>query len=320
MCKNFIEDTFFKEIFSRYFYNGIDEEAMIMIDSVIRSQDSEIVFGTLNIIKASVVSEMSFKESYKKIRNYIDDKDIHSEMVDKFIVTLILKFLISMNSEGIETLLLTKRDFIKEVISKKLKISIDDVTDEMRTTEVKYSDAPYTIEEPPVKSWDEYFLNMSIQAARNSKCLSRRIGAVLVKEKSILSTGYNGPPRGTPRCDLRWSLDKSFFEKYKNDKLNSELCEGKCPRRVLGAKSGELLNICIAGHAEENAIINAARMGICTKDTILYLSCGIPCFRCLIKIINAGVSEIVVTGINFYDDNSEYLINNSKLKVRLYNF
>jgi dCMP deaminase len=320
MCEKFIEDKFFKELFNRYFYNGIDEEAMIMIDFVIRSQDSEIVFNTLNIIKAAVISELSFKESYKKIRNYIDDRGVSFEIADKFILTLILKFLISMNSEGIETLLLTKRDFIKEVISQKLKISIDDVTEDQKKNAIEHYMSMYSIEEPSVKSWDEYFLNMSVQSARNSKCLSRRIGAVLVKDKSILSTGYNGPPRGIPRCDLRWSLDKSFFDKYKNNKLNSELCEEKCPRHVLGAESGELLEMCIAGHAEENAILNAARMGICTKDTILYMSCGIPCFRCIIKIINAGISEIVVTGINFYDDNSEYLINNSKLKVRLYNF
>jgi dCMP deaminase len=95
---------------------------------------------------------------------------------------------------------------------------------------------------------------------------------------------------------------------------------GKCPRRVLGMKSGEGIEWCPAGHGEENAILNAARMGVCTKDTSMYMTCGIPCSKCLVKIINAGVSELVVTSFNIYDVTSEYLVENSSLKIRLFDF
>jgi len=144
---------------------------------------------------------------------------------------------------------------------------------------------------------------------------------VLVKDKSIISTGYNSPPRGVPSCDLRWTLDPHFIAKYK-DKIVVPLDPDKpiCPRYSLGAKSGEMLDICAAGHAEENAILNAAWHGISTKGATLFMTCGIPCFRCVVKIINAGIKEIVVTGISFYDDNAEFLLNNSEVKVRFYKF
>lgn len=211
------------------------------------------------------------------------------------------------------------RDFVKEAAAKKLGININEVT-QRHILELEKS--IYSIHDDPVESWDEYFFNVCRQAARNSKCLSRRIGSVLVQDKSIVSTGYNGPPRGIPSCDKRWTLDLKFREKYAHmlpDAIGNKT-NGICPRKALAAKSGEMLDICIAGHAEENAILNAARNGIRTKGGTLYMTCGIPCSYCLIKIINAGIKEIVVTGLTFYDDNAEFLLNNSDVKVRLYEF
>lgn len=211
------------------------------------------------------------------------------------------------------------RDFVKEATAEKFKINIDEVTQEHITTLEK---SVYSIDDEPVESWDEYFFNVCRQAARNSKCLSRRIGAVLVQDKSIVSTGYNGPPRGIPSCDKRWTLDLKFRDRY-IDKLPKGIdtkTDGVCPRKSLGAKSGEMLGTCIAGHAEENAILNAARHGIKTKGGALYMSCGVPCSYCLIKIINAGIKEIIVTGLKFYDENADYLLNNSNVSVRLYDF
>lgn len=175
----------------------------------------------------------------------------------------------------------------------------------------------YTVDDEPVNSWDEYFLNIARQAARNSKCFSRRIGAVLVRDKSILTTGYNGPPRGIPTCDVRWGIDKSLdVSKAKDFKY----LVGKCPRRVLGYKSGEGIEVCPASHAEESAIVNCARMGIQAKDAQLYLTCGIPCGKCAVKIINAGVSEVIVTKLDYYDDISKFLFDNSDVRIRLYEF
>ena len=65
----------------------------------------------------------------------------------------------------------------------------------------------YTVDMENPKSWDEYFYNMSVTVGSNSKCLSRKIGAVIVKDKTVISTGYNGPPRGVMTCDQRWLYD-----------------------------------------------------------------------------------------------------------------
>ena len=178
----------------------------------------------------------------------------------------------------------------------------------------------YTIDQEPVSSWDEYFYNVAVQVARNSKCFSRKIGAVLVKDKNIISSGYNGPPRGIPTCDKRWQIDPPFIASYHGQLEYLTEVEGKCPRYALGAKSGEMMDLCPAGHAEENSILNCARLGIATKDTIMYMTCGIPCGKCMIKIINSGVKELVVTKFAYYDDTSKYLLANSDVKVRLFDF
>lgn len=172
--------------------------------------------------------------------------------------------------------------------------------------------------------WDKYFYDVAKVVEQNSKCLSRKIGAVMVRDKSVISTGYNGPPRGIPHCNNRLicklpdtHLEKEFHEYC--GKTNFELYE--CPRKLLGYKSGEGAKFCIAGHAERNALINAARNGINTYGTSLFLSCGVPCKDCLIEIINAGVEEVVVTDKNeFYDETSKYILKNSDLKIRNYNF
>lgn len=180
----------------------------------------------------------------------------------------------------------------------------------------------YAILDSPIESWDEYYFNIAIQAARRSRCLSRRIGAVLVKDRSVISTGYNGPPRGVPTCDKRWELDPKFNARYAGGLiLPPDHKKPVCPRHLLGAKSGELLELCVAVHAEENAILNAAWHGIATKGATLFLNCGMPCFRCAARIINAGIEEVVVTDLEaLFDDTARYLLDKGNIRVRQYNF
>lgn len=167
---------------------------------------------------------------------------------------------------------------------------------------------PYSITDEPVESWDEYYFNVCRQAARNSKCLSRRIGAILVnKNKGIFATGYNGPPTGIVRCDQR-------------DDLGRELEVGVCPRRTLGFNSGEGLQICMAAHAEANCINMCARDGLVAEGAIMYMTCGVPCKNCMITIIQAKIKELVLTSMDIYDDESAWLLKNSNIKVRLYDF
>lgn len=176
--------------------------------------------------------------------------------------------------------------------------------------------------------WDPWFLELCNTVAKKSQCLSRKIGSVLVKDNSVISTGYNGPPRGVKTCDERWCTDKALRERANfgnrfidiNGKFYKEHLEGKCPRYIpeLGFKSGEGLDICVAGHSERNSLINAARLGIQTKGCKLYMNCGIPCHVCLTEIINAGIEEIIVTKFQYYDFSSEYLLKESVLSARIY--
>lgn len=146
------------------------------------------------------------------------------------------------------------------------------------------------------QTWDSYFLNICNAVASHSKCLSRQIGAILVRDKVVICTGYNGPARGVPHC------------------------EGSvCPRRLHGYVSGEGLHLCPAAHAERNAIVQAARLGIVTKDATLYLNTQIPCKDCLIEIINAGISEVVCTEMRQYDLKSGFIMEHSDLIVRTFN-
>lgn len=169
--------------------------------------------------------------------------------------------------------------------------------------------------------WDEWYLEVCKTVAKKSQCLSRKIGAILVRDNAIISQGYNGPPRGVQTCDDRWFNDEKMLKAagFESARFKGEF-QGICPRYVkeFGFKSGEGLQWCVAAHAEENAILNAARLGISTKGSIMYVDCPIPCKNCLIKIINAGISEVVVVGLKFYDDSSEYLLRESGLKYRIY--
>ena len=159
-----------------------------------------------------------------------------------------------------------------------------------------------------MNNWDAYFLNICIVVASNSKCLSRKLGAIIVRDKSIVSVGYNGPPRGVPQCN-QWP---DYIQKYGDDIL--------CPRRHMGYKTGEGMEFCPAAHAEANAINNAARNGVNVYNTTMYMNCPKSCSKCLTAIINSGIKEIVVTKdeSKYESDISDYMIETSGLKVREY--
>lgn len=194
-------------------------------------------------------------------------------------------------------------------------------TDDNQEALKKFDTGSYTVNLPKPVSRDKWFYDLAATVASYSSCHSRRIGAVLVRDKSVISTGYNGPPRGVPTCDQRWHLDHKFLKKYEEAYVNYKAdLKGVCPRRVIGFPSGQGLEICPAGHAERNALINAARFGTETKGTKLYMTCAVPCTPCLVEIINAGVKEIIVADARIYDETAEYLLNNSNLMIRLFDF
>jgi dCMP deaminase len=118
-------------------------------------------------------------------------------------------------------------------------------------------------------SWDEYFLKITDLVATRSTCLRRRVGAVLVLEKRVLATGYNGAPSGLAHC-----LDVG------------------CLREQGDIPSGQRQELCRGIHAEQNAIIQAARHGISISGSVLY-STTQPCVTCTKMLINAGVTRIL---------------------------
>jgi len=175
--------------------------------------------------------------------------------------------------------------------------------------------------------WDEWYHELCTVVAKKSQCLSRKIGAILVRDKAVIAQGYNGPPRGVMPCDERWYGDHEmqkaagFIDMSPMEYANKfKEIQGVCPRYVkeMGFKSGEGLEWCVAGHAERNAIINAARFGIKTKGTIIYMDCGVPCTPCLVEIINAGIKEIVVASETIYDQSAAYLLKESGIPWRVY--
>lgn len=116
--------------------------------------------------------------------------------------------------------------------------------------------------------WDTYFMDMARLAARRSTCLRRQVGAVVVKDKRVLATGYNGVPSKIEHCDIVG-----------------------CLREKMDVPSGERHELCRGLHAEQNAIIQAALHGASIKDASLYCT-NLPCIICAKMIINAGISEI----------------------------
>ena len=131
--------------------------------------------------------------------------------------------------------------------------------------------------------WDEYFMNIAKVVSLRSNCLKRKVAAIIVRDRRVISTGYNGTPRGTRNC-----------------------YEGGCPRCAGFADSGTRLEECLCSHGEENAITQAAYHGVSVKGGTLY-STFAPCLMCTKMIINAGIREVVY--------NQDYPLNETSFKL-----
>ena len=141
-------------------------------------------------------------------------------------------------------------------------------------------------------SWDNYFLEMAKLVSKRSTCLRRHVGAVLVKDKKILATGYNGAPSGLAHC-----LDIG------------------CIRDDLRIPSGERHELCRGLHAEQNAIIQASLHGVSIKGSSLYVT-NHPCIICAKMLINAGIINIVLSK-GYPDKMAMDFLREAKVKVRI---
>lgn len=141
-------------------------------------------------------------------------------------------------------------------------------------------------------SWDEYFMSIAKTVATRSNCIKRKVAAIIVKDKRIISTGYNGTPRGIKNCS-----------------------DGGCERCASFGESGKNLADCVCCHGEENAIVQASYHGVPIKDATIYSTFS-PCLLCTKMIINSGIKEVVYSSDYPLADISLKLLKEAGILVR----
>ncbi|MEW6170698.1 MAG: cytidine/deoxycytidylate deaminase family protein [Candidatus Omnitrophota bacterium] len=141
-------------------------------------------------------------------------------------------------------------------------------------------------------SWDKYFLDIAHLVSRRSTCLRRAVGALIVKDRRILATGYNGTPSGIEHC-----------------------CNVGCLREKLKIPSGERHELCRGLHAEQNALLQASLYGISVKDSVIYVT-NQPCIICAKMIINAGIKEVIMAG-HYPDKMAKEFLDEAGIKIRI---
>jgi dCMP deaminase len=140
---------------------------------------------------------------------------------------------------------------------------------------------------------DTYFMRMADLVATRSTCLRRQVGAVIMKEKRVLTTGYNGAPKGLKHC-----------------------AEVGCVRTQNNIESGTRHELCRGVHAEQNAVIQAAYFGASIKDASIYTT-NFPCVMCAKILVNAGIIEVIYKD-DYIDPLSKDIMNESQVVVRRY--
>lgn len=139
-------------------------------------------------------------------------------------------------------------------------------------------------------SWEEYFMGIAKMVASRSTCLRRQVGAVAVRDKRLLATGYNGAPSGLPHC-----------------------LEVGCLRETQGVPSGERHELCRGLHAEQNIIIQAAYHGVSLAGASLFCT-NLPCAICAKMLINAGIERIVYAS-GYADELSFEMLTQARIKI-----
>lgn len=144
----------------------------------------------------------------------------------------------------------------------------------------------------PRPSWDQYFMAIADMVRTRSTCLRRQVGAIVVKDKRILSTGYNGAPKGMKHCS-----------------------EIGCLREAADVPSGERHELCRGIHAEQNAIVQAAAFGVSIQGSTLYCT-HFPCVLCTKMLINAGIRKLVAARA-YPDPLSREMLDEAGIEINL---
>jgi len=139
-------------------------------------------------------------------------------------------------------------------------------------------------------SWDDYFMKITKDVSLRSTCLKRKVGAIIVKDRRVLSTGYNGAPKKIKHCSITG-----------------------CLRKKLHVPSGQRHELCRGLHAEQNAIVQAAWHGVKIEGATMY-STYQPCIICVKMMINAGIIKLVYEG-HYPDKLARQMLKESGMKV-----
>lgn len=142
-------------------------------------------------------------------------------------------------------------------------------------------------------SWDEYFMQMAELVRSRSSCMRRGVGAVIVKDNRVIASGYNGAPKGIAHCE-----------------------ETGCLRQQMNVPSGQRHELCRGLHAEQNAIIQAACLGVPIEGATLYCTTQ-PCVICTKMLINAGIKRVVISE-SYPDELAEKMIKEAGIQVDIF--
>ena len=142
-------------------------------------------------------------------------------------------------------------------------------------------------------TWDKYFLSIAKLVSKRSTCLRRKVGAVLVKDKRILATGYNGAPTNISHCE-----------------------KTGCLREKMQVPSGQRHELCRGLHAEQNALLQAALHGVSARNAKMYATTH-PCIICAKMLINAGIKELIISG-HYPDRMAGDFLKEAKIKVKVF--
>lgn len=170
-----------------------------------------------------------------------------------------------------------------------LELRNDGSLEELHAQVQRFLERSFFFERP---GWDEYFMRIARVVASRSNCVKRKVAAVITRDRRIISTGYNGTPRGTRNCN-----------------------EGGCPRCNAFAEGGTRLDECLCSHGEENAITQAAYHGVSVRGGTLYTTFA-PCLFCTKLVINAGIAEVVYNASYPLEHVSLALLREAGVKVR----
>lgn len=142
------------------------------------------------------------------------------------------------------------------------------------------------------QSWNTYFMNIAHTVKERATCNRRKVGAVIVKDNQIISTGYNGAPKGLAHC-----IDNPEF----------------CIRQKMGTKSGKGLDLCRAVHSEQNALLQASKLNVNTEDCKMYVTL-FPCVTCAKLIVQSGIKEVYYSE-GYPDTLSECILKEGRVKL-----